>query len=236
MQILRAFLPSGLLSHVGAFYVHRVLTLCFPLLLLPLIATRLTVNAMGIFFVLQAWGLTLSYIIDYGFSTRGARSMASTDNADGRSTEISRIITAQLLLCGIILPTWILCRSFIPILQDNAMGAVLAFIMGAATAITPNWYFLGTHRLSGFIITDILSRIVTLIGIFILPYADGDFNTPYVIISVGQFITCGIALCLMARREDLKIVRLGAGLSALRENWKLCLNVIGFALSVSLNT
>lgn len=235
MQILRTFFPSGLLGHVGMFYLHRALSLCFPLLLLPLLAHRLTQDALGLFFVLQAWGLVLSYLIDYGFVAHGPRAIVRADSAATRSREISRIITAQLLLTAFITPAWLILYRFIPVLQSGVSSAVFALLLAATTVLTPNWYFMGRQKLSIFVIMDAASRLGVLLAILFLSYDQDDFTAPYIIITAGQMLTCVLSFLLLARHENLRLAPLSEARDALKQNWRLCLTEIGLAVSVSFN-
>lgn len=236
MQIPRAKIPSGLMGHVGVFYLHRALTLCFPLLLLPVIAYRLAPGAMGVLFVLQAWSLMLVYVIDYGFSAYGARSIAQSEYPAARSHEISRILSAQILLSAALLPAWLLLCNFIPMLQDHFWNGMLPLLMGAATALTPNWYFLGTQKLMPFVITDIICRMAVLLGILFLPYEDYDHLFAFAVMTAGQVIAAAISIYILSRHEILKWVSMQEAVRILRQNWRLCLAETGMAFSVNFNT
>jgi PST family polysaccharide transporter len=236
MQILQSFFTGAALRHVSIFYLHRVLTLAFPLLLLPVLAHKLSVTALGNFFVLQAWGLMLTYIIDFGFAAHGARAMAQHDDAAQRHNEISKIITAQLLLLAILLPSFLLLSTTLPVLSQNLSSSFFAILLATATAITPNWYFLGREKLLGYVVLDITSRLLTITLIFFITYDDHDFIWPYAIIACTQSITCLASLWLVMRDATIKPSNLPDTISALQHNWRLFISETGLAISVSLNT
>lgn len=227
--------PQKLGSHVGLFYLHRLIALGFPLILLPLLAHRLLSEAMGHFFVLQAWGLTLSYIIDFGLVAHGTRMIAKL-NPDEQGHEIGKIISAQLLLLIIITPLWLVLANFLPVIRSNMNGSVMALLLGAATAITPNWYFLGNQRLKFFVILDMILRIIALIAINCMPYDTTDFISPYSYIVIAQVLICLLAMALMRSRQSFRLMRVRDSLRTLGNNWRLCISEIGLLIPISLNT
>lgn len=222
-------------SHVGLFYLHRLTALGFPLILLPLLAHRLLSEAMGHFFVLQAWGLALSYLVDFGLVAHGTRMIAKLENHE-QSQEIGRIISAQLLLLIILAPLWFILANFLPVLSSAMDGSALAFLLGATTAITPNWYFLGNQKLKFFVLLDMALRLTALAAIYCAPYDTTDFTTPYLYIVIAQTLICLLSLTLMAKWQPFRLTNISSALQTIRNNWRLCVSEIGLLIPISFNT
>ncbi|BBN96265.1 O-antigen transporter RfbX [Deinococcus grandis] len=176
----------------------------------------------------QALGLWVTLILDYGFNVTATRNLVSLlSNKLSISSAISGIYTAKLVL---LIPSIIVVvlGVYFSSLKNYTVLSLFIVFWAAAQSFGPVWYFQAIDRLHIYALTDIFSRLLYILLIFIFLRSPED----YYLIIVLQFLTILISTIVQCVIMSLDIgpeifkVSLVDGINALRSGWSISIFTI----------
>ncbi len=137
-----------------------------PLLTLPYITRILGAQEYGTFSI--AFNLIgyLMVIVEYGFGMSGARKASLAKNIRELDTTFTAIVISRMLLCIVCGISTVIYGSLILESYEQKLCLYLLFFIPIGVVLQQNWLFQGLQRMQYITITSVISRIVSLIGIF----------------------------------------------------------------------
>ncbi|MPY67636.1 oligosaccharide flippase family protein [Deinococcus sp. SDU3-2] len=161
----RARMVSNLLSLYGV----QLATLALPLVTLPFLSRVLGPTAWGQLAAVQALGLTLSLVIEYGFAYSATRAVAAhQDRPDLIAQAAQQVLSARLVLTALAA----LAGALIFILSSPFREEPLLFLFGllyaASRGFTPLWYYQGIEDMRLAAVIDMAMKALAAALIFLL--------------------------------------------------------------------
>ena len=194
-----------------------------PILTLPYITRILSKSGYGDFALALNWVGYFQVIVEYGFGLTGARKVATRSNDKSIEEVHSNIIFARIILiviCYSILGTILL---FAPMTQSQLFCTLLLSIMIIAIAFQQNWFFQGIQKMQNIAIVNIVSRIISVVLIFLLVKKPEDLYL-YCILYVSNYVISSIFGCLIVRYKykiKLKFHGIKKIINELKDGWYL---------------
>ena len=152
--------------NAGWLALVQVLNLGIPIITLPIIARAFGPTTFGVLALISAYAAYPGLAINYGFNLTGPRivSRLRTDIA-GLSKQLSAILFAQFLLGTIASAMFFLLLSATSLTSDLKLIGIGILTQAFATAITPQWIFIGLERIGKFAISQLVVRSAAAIAI-----------------------------------------------------------------------
>lgn len=178
MSIKKLLFAKGSLGRkVFLLYLAQASAYVFPILTLPYLSRVLGPDTYALVGVTQSAALTLSIVGEYGFRYTSTREVALSRS---RKEELRGIVSATVIIqLFMMLPLAVLAiilHLFVPLFRLHLEMTIFAFLIAMAQSLLPIWYFQGTEQLERISVLEILSRILTLLGIFLLVNGPADWH------------------------------------------------------------
>ena len=156
---------AGRLRHtLPAVYAAGAARLLMPLLVLPLMATRLGADGFGRLSFVLVWSSLLSMVVEGGFLAAATRLAVHADAA-GRWRLARQVFTARCVLCVAVLPL-----SWLAVLwagHDTGgvwVDAVAISVLACALGWPATWYLQATQQLAGWARIELLVYALLIVG------------------------------------------------------------------------
>ena len=127
-------------------------------------------------------------VVNYGFSTTGAREMASTHGRAERGRVFGRQITARFILLPVGIAIGAVGTLWSPILSANIWFGVLATLHGVLAAFNLGWFFQGVRRFRTGMAVEVLSYPTTVIFVLLLVHTADDGVNVFVALVLSSII------------------------------------------------
>ncbi|WP_372423736.1 lipopolysaccharide biosynthesis protein [Salinarimonas chemoclinalis] len=165
-MIVRTFIPV---------YGAQLARLVIPVLVLPIVARRLEVDAFAALMSAQALAYLVMLAPEYGFATYGARTVAQARGEEGRLARAAReIVAAKLVLCLPAAAAGTLAALLLPTLGGDPALVALTVALGLALGLAPGWFFQGVGRAQAYAFLEIGALAAFLLLVFLVPYGPRD--------------------------------------------------------------
>lgn len=133
------------------------------LILIPFYARMLGPDEYGKVLVATALGSAVWILQNWGFSVLGARNIATSTTQQERQDEVSRQMTARL----IILPAGLLLglggTYLSPVLREAPLYGLLGTAWGVLSGFNLGWYFQGLHQFKNAVKAEVVGLALTLV-------------------------------------------------------------------------
>ncbi|GGK19095.1 lipopolysaccharide biosynthesis protein [Salinarimonas ramus] len=194
-MILRTFIPV---------YGAQLARLVIPVLVLPIVARRLEVDAFAALMSAQALAYLVMLAPEYGFSSYGARAVAEARSEAERAGRATReIVAAKLVLCLPAALAGALAGLFLPTLQGDGALVALTAALGLTLGLAPGWFFQGIGRAQVYAFLEIGALAAFLLLVFLVPYGPRDAALVLALQAGPLAIAVLVGHTMMARRVGL---------------------------------
>ena len=162
-----------------------------PMITIPYITRILGAEGYGIFSAAQNWIFYLQVIVEYGFGLGGARKVAliKDDDTEEISEIFSEILNARIILC--ILSFILMCTisAIANISIDRFICQIILYAMIIGSMLQLIWLFQGKENMKPITIINIISRIISVLLIFIFVKNKSDIYAYTFFYSITYIIT-----------------------------------------------
>ena len=135
---------KGIAFNVSMLYIMNIAKLVFPLITLPYLTRVLSVDCYGVVSYVKATMVYAQLVVDFGFMLSGVKAITEAREDRelvGRIT--GNVILAKVMLSIASLAVIVTAALFIPILRENMLYTILAFIPIALSTLLLEFLFRG---------------------------------------------------------------------------------------------
>lgn len=212
----------ALLGNFAALYGLHFGNYLLPLALTPFLARVLGVDGWGLFVFAQAFGNYLSIVVEYGFTTAGAREVARHRDQPARLRQlVADALGAKILLTAAALLTAVAAGALVPAFRDSPALLWAAVFWAIAFGFTPSWYFQGLERMSLMASIDLAAKALGTLAVFVFVRKPDQAWLALALQGAGATTAALIGLGLAYREVGFRRPTLAGGIETLRLGFSL---------------
>jgi len=193
---------NRLLGNVSLLFVVQLFSYLIPIIEIPILARSLGAESYGSVVMVQSIAILASLFMEFGFGISGARQVAlSPDDGDLISKVFSDILSAKLVIA---LPLLLVVGVLVGINYSSINAELIFFgvLYFLAFGLSPMWLFQGKECLAGFLIADLLVRLMGL-AVLLLLLGKGSGASA----ALGVMAGCAFFNTLLANLMCLRWIR-----------------------------
>lgn len=128
-------------------YGLQIIKYALPLLVLPYLTRVLEPEGYAVYAYILSFMSFAQTFIDFGFNLSGTKDVANAKNGKELGVIVGSITQARLILCGIAGLACAIIALNIPIMRDNPIYTLLAYLAVCGRALAPDFLFQGMERM-----------------------------------------------------------------------------------------
>lgn len=203
---IKTILNSKILQNGIWLTILQLVNTVIPVVTIPYVTRILGTNEYGIFSIALNWILYLQVLVEYGFGLSGSRKVALLKENEHKELNqlFNSIISARILL----LIVSFIVLNFICIISNfdfqTYISVLILFIMIIGTAFQLTWLFQGKQDMKFITIINVVSRIVSVILIFLFVKQPNDIYIYCALYSITLLLSSIISMIVARKKYNLK--------------------------------
>lgn len=145
-----------------------------PLITLPYLARVLEPSGYAVYAYVIAFMQFMQILIDFGFNLSGTKQIAAAKSPEETDRIVGSITQARISLCAICAVVLFIAVQVIPIMRENVLYSILAFVAVCGRGIAPDFIFQGKERMSPITTRYLVSKGTSTILTFVLVHSFAD--------------------------------------------------------------
>lgn len=213
----------------------------FPLLTIPYLSRIFGPTGIGALALAQATILYLTLVVDFGFNLTVTRRISIAFEKKN-FLEINQLYTQTLIIkfsifLLVALFMLILCQ-FVPQLDNIKVLILIGFISLLGSVLNPIWLFQGIQRMGMLLIPTTLSKLISLVLIFIFVKSSQDLNWAMFFTSLGMFLSAIVSLYYIRQQKLAHFcqINLEKSINLVQESFYIFLSYLGSSVYTTMNT
>lgn len=183
--------------------VHLV-RLLLPLLLIPLLANRISGGEFGVYMYALSFAAWLAIFVEYGFNISSTREIASSAVLEKIRAVIIGTQSAKWLLVVATTPLLLIAIYLIPVFDGKKYWAVTGWVLGVFSALAPIYYFQGKENLKLVGVVETVSGFSTVLAVYFTVKSSADFYLLPLILVVARGTSSAVMSWWMLRQVGLR--------------------------------
>ena len=197
---------KALYKNFTAMGIIQILNYVMPFITLPYLARVLAVDKFGLIFFAQAIMDYFSRFVAFGFNQSGVRELAiERENQEKVSEIFTDILFARL---GLLAVSFIILSAIVfgfDKFRQDLIIYYFSFLSVLGSVLLSTWFFQGMEKMKFITYLNILTRVVSLICIFVFVKKQADYYLVPLFNSLGILIAGFAAILLVVIRFKAKI-------------------------------
>ncbi len=153
-----------ILRNAGWLGFIQVLSYAIPVFTLPVVTRAFGPGLYGILGVLSSYAAYAGLVAEYGFPKTGPRMVAKAQgDIAAVSSTVSAIVSTQCLLGILGALLFVAVLLFLPFGRDYALVSIVILVQMLATAVAPQWIFIGLEEMRAYAIIQLTVRVFAAI-------------------------------------------------------------------------
>ena len=205
---IKKYMKSTAVKNGMWLFVLQLFNTVIPLITLPYITRILGAKEYGVFSI--AFNLIgyFQVAVEYGFAMSGSRKASLSKNVDELHKTFSSIVVARILLCTL---CFVLALGYSAIFmhsQKQRFCLIILFLIPLGTVLQQNWVFQGLQKMQYITITSVISRVISLICIFVFVRDKSDLPLYCICYSITTVMIGIIGTYLAITKLKMRFVRI----------------------------
>ena len=118
-----------------------------PLITIPYLTRILEPTGYAVYAYVIAFMQFMQIFIDFGFNLSGTKKIAKANGISETNIVIGAVTEARLVLCAIGLVFVLVASLFLPILRENFLYTILAYVAVCGRGLAPDFLFQGKEKM-----------------------------------------------------------------------------------------
>lgn len=222
---------TSLLSDVVILYAITISSFALPLITVPYLARVLGATVFGQLCFYQGLGAYLYAFLDYGFGMSATRHVAQDcAGPQERSEAIAGVLSARLVLAGVVLIIMFLLRAVGPRETRSIPLLVAASFAAIAQSMDLFWYYQGVGRTGSAASIDLVSRALTAGATFFLVRGPNHAAIAAALPGVATLLSTSILGVIAYRRLPFVAPNIRRAVVFLKLGWSIFLLKTSYVL------
>jgi PST family polysaccharide transporter len=159
---------NNFIKNILALYSVQIVRLILPLLMLPMLTSRLSDNDFGVYIYTVSLSVWLSLVVEYGFNISSTRMITLNSHRTHIRDVVIKTQSAKYLLSIPLLSLIPIGYFFVPVLNDELGWAITMYALGVLTALMPQYYYQGIEKLKLFGSIEVVTGFLLLLSYIFL--------------------------------------------------------------------
>lgn len=196
---------KGIAFNVSMLYIMNIAKLVFPLITLPYLTRVLTTDGYGVVSYVKATMVYAQLIVDFGFMLSGVKAIAQLrEDREKLNRAVGNVVLAKGMLCIASFVVILVAAIFIPILRENMLYTILAFIPIALSTLLLDFVFRGIEQMQIITIRYVLMKTISVGLTLVLVRCDADIMW-IPILDIASSLLAIILVMWEVKKLDIKI-------------------------------
>lgn len=196
---------NKILNNTIMLMIFNIAKILFPFITLPYLTRVLTTNTYGVVTYVKTVMTYMQIFVDFGFALSATKAIVeSKSNKEKMGLVVGDTLIARVIL-GIIGIVFVIILSFaLPILRENIIYTILAYIAVFQSIFLMDFLFRGIEKMHVITIYFLVMKIISTILTFFLIKSDSNM----ILIPILDIISTSIAILLVfyeIRKMNMKI-------------------------------
>lgn len=187
--------------------VLQVLNILLPLLTYPYLIRILGKEIWGLVVFAQAITTYLVILVSFGFNVSATR-LVSIHRND--SQKINEIFSSVTIIKTILFLFSLIILVFVILFFDQAKNQKVLFVLSLWTCLNellfPVWYFQGTEKMRYITYVSVISKLISVILIFLFIKHSGDYILVPLFFLIGTLISGFVALKIILVNDRVRFL------------------------------
>lgn len=206
VERIKKILGSKVLKNGIWLTILQLVNTAIPVITIPYVTRILGTNEYGIFSIALNWILYLQVLVEYGFGLSGSRKVALLKkNSYSKLNDLfNNIISARIILLFF---SFIVFNIICVLSRFNMqiyLSMLILFIMILGTAFQLTWLFQGKQDMKFITIINVVSRIVSVILIFMFVKKTSDIYLYCGLYSITLLLSSIISMIVAWKKYKLR--------------------------------
>lgn len=232
-RILQQEGNKKLLENFTSLSVLQICNYILPFFIFVYVIRVLGPEKYGLISFATAFMAYFQIFTDYGFNYTATREIALYRNDKEKLSHFfSSVISIKLLLGFISFAVLTLILIISPQFRANYVLYLISFGMVIGNILFPVWFFQGMENMKYITILNVVSKLISMIAIFIFVKQVSDYLYVPLLNSMGSIVGGIIGFLVVIKYFDVELIRPPTGmlLHELREGWHVFISNVSVSL------
>jgi PST family polysaccharide transporter len=225
---------NNFIKNILALYSVQIVRLILPLLMLPMLTSRLSDNDFGVYIYTVSLSVWLSLVVEYGFNISSTRMITLNSHRTHIRDVVIKTQSAKYLLSIPLLSLIPIGYFFVPVLNDELGWAITMYALGVLTALMPQYYYQGIEKLKLFGFIEVVTGFLLLLSLYF--FAEGENADEVIMFSLIMTRLFALIYTSLLMYRNIKIKFFSFCFFCGIKQIKKCSSIFLFQLVVSLYT
>lgn len=196
---------KNLFVNTIALAIIQILNYALPFITLPYLSRVLDVDKLGLVFFAQVFMDYFFRLTTFGFDFSGVRAIAiNRDDKEKTNLIFNSILTAQLFFLILSFIILSLLIFFIPKFRADAIIYYFTFLSVIGNILILTWFYQGMERMKFITVLNIITRVTSLLLIFVFIKSNGDYYLVPLFNSLGALVAGIISFIFIKKVFKIK--------------------------------
>lgn len=185
--------------------ILELLKMAMPFIALPYIIRIVGSESYGLIAFIQTMISYFGIFINWGLDISAVKDVAIAKNDKYVLSEIvSSVLLIKFLLWLISLIVLLLLFIFIPMMRENKLLILFAFLSCLSEVFFPVWYFQGRERMKDITLIRSVSILFYVSTLFFVVTEKSDYIYIPLLQSIGLLLSSFISICVVIKRDGIR--------------------------------
>ena len=185
--------------------ILELLKMVMPFIALPYIIRIVGSESYGLIAFIQTMISYFGIFINWGLDISAVKDVAIAKNDKYVLSEIvSSVLLIKFLLWLISLIVLLLLFIFIPMMRENKLLILFAFLSCLSEVFFPVWYFQGRERMKDITLIRSVSILFYVSTLFFVVTKKSDYIYIPLLQSIGLLLSSFISICVVIKRDGIR--------------------------------
>ena len=185
--------------------ILELLKMVMPFIALPYIIRIVGSESYGLIAFIQTMISYFGIFINWGLDISAVKDVAIAKNDKYVLGEIvSSVLLIKFLLWLISLIVLLLLFIFIPMMRENKLLILFAFLSCLSEVFFPVWYFQGRERMKDITLIRSVSILLYVSTLFFVVTKKSDYIYIPLLQSIGLLLSSFISICVVIKRDGIR--------------------------------
>lgn len=201
---IKSLIKSKIFKNSIWLTILQVVNTVIPFITIPYITRVLGTSVYGNFSITLNWILYFQVLVEFGFGLSGSRKVAIAKDDKEIGIIFNNIISARIVLLSISFILMNIISLLFGFDKKMYVSMLLLFIMIIGTTFQLTWLFQGKQDMKFITIINVVSRMISIILIFLFVKNENDLYLYCILYSITLFLSSLISLIVAKKNYNLK--------------------------------